>query len=130
MAKINLQDAELARMSITQEQEKEISALYHQIYKEYKKEMSSLPLKGEGTISQSLRKTYLNKLTKQLKEAYQELDSKLESQIKSGMEKTAQATVDGVREWTQKAGLTVEGIYSYVPKDVVSMLSTGKIYGD
>lgn len=130
MAKINLQDAELARMSITQEQEKEISALYHQIYKEYKKEMDSLPLKGKGTTSQSLRKAYLNKLTKQLKEAYEELDSKLESQIKSGMEKTAQATVDGVKKWTQKAGLTVEGVYSYVPKDVVSMLSTGKLYGE
>nr|DAG77244.1 MAG TPA: minor capsid protein [Caudoviricetes sp.] len=117
-------------MSITQEQEKEISALYHQIYKEYKKEMNSLPLKGKGTTSQSLRKAYLNKLTKQLKEAYEELDSKLESQIKSGMEKTAQATVDGVKEWTQKAGLTVEGVYSYVPKDVVSMLSTGKLYGE
>lgn len=129
MTKINLQDAELARLSITQDQEKEISKLYHQVYKDYKKKMDSLPLKGEGTVSQSLRRTYLNKLTKQLKEAYQELDTKLASQIQGEMDRASQAVVEGVSEWANKVGLKVEGAYSYVPKDIVSILSSGKLYG-
>lgn len=129
MAKINLQDAEQARLTITKEQEVEISKLYRQVYLDLKKQMDSLPLKGEGTVSQSLRRTYLNKLTKQLKEAYQELDTKLASQIQGEMNRASQAVVEGVSEWTNKVGLKVEGTYSYVPKDIVSILSSGKLYG-
>ena len=69
MGSISLQDGEKARLTITKEQENEISKLYHQVYLKYKKQMNALPLQGEGTVSQSLKKTYLNKLTKQLKES-------------------------------------------------------------
>ena len=79
MAKINLQDGELARMQITKEQEVEISKLYHQTYLDLKKEMEKLS--HSGTTSESLRKTYLNKLVKQLKEAYKSNREELEKQI-------------------------------------------------
>lgn len=130
MASISLKDGEQARMEITQAQENEISKLYHQVYLDYKKQMAALPLHGEGTVSQSLQKTYLNKLTKQLKAAYQSLGEGLEKQIAKGMGDTAQAVVSSNDQWLKKAGLKVEGAYSYVPQDIVSLLSTGKLYGD
>lgn len=129
MAKISFHDAEQARLSITQDQEKEIADLYKQVYKEYKKQMDSLPLKGEGTVSQSLQKTYLNKLTKQLKEAYQSIGEDLEDMIEKGMMDASGAVVDDMGNWMKKAGLSIKGAYSYVPKDIVSRLSTGKVYG-
>lgn len=128
MAKINLQDGELARMQITKAQEKEISRLYHQVYLNLKKEMNSLP--PEGTTSESLRRSYLKKLTNQLKKAYQSVGGDLEKQIKSGMLDTAQAMVDSNSDWLKKVGLKVEGAYSYVPQDIVSLLSSGKLYGE
>lgn len=129
MASINLQDGEQARLTITKEQEVEISKLYRQVYLDLKKQMESLPLQGEGTTSQSLKKTYLNKLIKELKAAYQSLGEGLEKQIQKGMQETAEAVVKSNSDWLSKAGLKIEGAYSYVPKDIVALLSTGKLYG-
>lgn len=128
MAKINLQDGELARMQITKEQEVEISKLYRQTYLGLKKQMETLS--HSGTTSESLQKTYLNKLVKQLKEAYKSNGEGLEKQIQKGMLDTAQAVVDNNSDWLKKAGLKIEGAYSYVPQDIVSLLSTGKLYGE
>ena len=129
MGSISLQDGEKARLTITKEQENEISKLYHQVYLKYKKQMNALPLQGEGTVSQSLKNTYLNKLTKQLKAAYQSLGEGLEKQIVKGMESTASAVVQSNADWLSKVGLKIEGAYSHVPKYIVSLLSTGKLYG-
>lgn len=128
MAKISFYKAEQARLEITKEQEERIANLYNQVYKDYKKQMDSLPLKGEGTASQSLQRTYLNKLTKQLKEAYQSISWDLESQIEKGMLDAAGAVVKDNDTWLKRAGISIEGAYSYVPKDIVYRLSTGKIY--
>lgn len=130
MAKISFHKAEQTRLKITKEQEAEIANLYKQVYKDYKKQMEALPLKGEGTVSQSIQKTYLNKLTKQLKEAYQSISWDLESQIEKGMLDAAGAVVKDNDTWLKKAGISIEGAYSYVPKDIVYKLSTGKVYGE
>ena len=129
MASINLQDGEQARLTITKEQEVEISKLYRQVYLDLKKQMGSLPLQGEGTASQSLKKTYLNKLVKQLKEEYKAIGEGLEKQIKKNMQDTASTVVQANDDWLKKAGLKIEGAYSFVPKDIVALLSTGKLYG-
>lgn len=128
MASINLKDGEQARMEITQAQENEISKLYRSVYLDLKKQMEGLS--HDGTTSESLRKTYLNKLVKQLKESYKSLGEGLEKQIQKGMQGAAQAVVTDNDKWLKKAGLKVEGSYSYVPKDIVALLATGKIYGD
>lgn len=130
MASINLQDGEQARLTITKEQEIEISKLYRQVYLDLKKQMESLPPQGEGTPSQSLKKTYLNKLVKQLKEEYKAVGEGLEKQIKKGMQDTASTIVQANDDWLRKAGLKIEGAYSFVPKDIVALLSTGKLYGE
>lgn len=129
MAKISFYKAEQARLEITKEQEEKIANLYKQVYKDYKKQMDALPLKGEGTVSQSIQRTYLNKLTKQLKEAYQSVSWDLESQIEKGMLDAAGAVVEDNNTWLKKAGISIQGAYSYVPKDIVYKLSTGKVYG-
>lgn len=130
MAKISFYHAEQTRLEITKEQEEEIANLYKQVYKDYKKQMDALPLKGEGTVSQSIQRTYLNKLTKQLKEAYQSISWNLESQIEKGMLDAAGAVVEDNDTWLKKAGISIKGAYSYVPKDIVYKLSTGKVYGE
>lgn len=130
MASINLQDGEQARLTITKEQEVEISKLYRQVYLDLKKQMEALPPQGEGTTSQSLKKTYLNKLVKQLKEEYKAVGEGLEKQIKKGMQDTASTVVQANDDWLKKAGLKIEGAYSFVPKDIVALLSTGKLYGE
>lgn len=127
MAKINLQDGEIARLQITKAQEAEITNLYRQTYLNLKKQMNSIP--KNGTPSDSMRRSYLKKLTSQLKESYQSMRGDLEKSIKGGMLATSQAVVNANDVWLQKVGITLQGAYSYVPRDIVSLLSTGKIYG-
>lgn len=129
MASINLQDGEQARLTITKEQEAEISKLYHKVYLNLKKQMDALPLQGEGTTSQSLKKTYLNKLIKQLKAEYKSLGEGLEKQIKKGMKDVSSSVVQANDDWLQKVGIKIEGAYSFVPSDIVALVSTGKLYG-
>lgn len=129
MPKLNLQDGEQARLTITREQEVEISKLYHEVYLKLKKQMDALPLQGEGTASQSLRKTYLNKLIKQLKAEYKSLGEGLEKQIKKGMKDTSSSVVQANNDWLQKVGIKIEGAYSFVPSNIVALVSTGKLYG-
>lgn len=125
MAHINLRDAEQARREITREQEREILKLYNQIYKNLRDELKSLP---QGSVSGSLRRSYLNKLTKQIKRSYDELSKKLLGIVESGMESASQAVVNGNNDWLKSIGLNVEGAYSRVPHDIVSLLSSGKLY--
>ena len=60
MGYISLRDGEKARLNITKAQEDEISKLYRQVYLDLKKKMDKLS--HSGTTSESLRKTYLNKM--------------------------------------------------------------------
>lgn len=129
MTSINLQDGEQARLTITKEQEVGISKLYHKVYLNLKKQMDALPLQGKGTISQSLKKTYLNKLIKQLKAEYKSMGEGLEKQIKKGMKDTSSSVVQANNDWLQKVGIKIEGAYSFVPSDIVALVSTGKLYG-
>ena len=128
MGYISLRDGEKARLNITKAQEDEISKLYHQVYLDLKKKMDKLS--HSGTTSESLRKTYLNKMVKELKAAYKSLGVGLEKSIEKGIGDTATAVVQNNADWLKKAGLTIEGAYSYVPKDIVSMLVTGQLYGE
>lgn len=127
MSHISLRDAEQARMEITREQEKEIHKLYHSVYLELSRELESLPKKG---VSNSLRRSYLKNLTKQLNDSYQMVGKNLSKLIEGGMESVSQYVVEDNQKWLEKVGLTVAGAYSRVPHDIVSMLSSGKLYGE
>lgn len=128
MSQISLRDGEQARLEITKEQENRISQLYRRVYLDLKKQVQKIP--KDGTTSDAIRKSYLNKLIKQLKEAYASLGEGLEKQIQKGIQDTAQAVVDsGNSQMGKIMGLNLKGAYSYVPKDIVSLLSTGKLYG-
>lgn len=127
MAEWTLADATQIRASLTKEQENEISMLYRRVYLQVRKQMLSIP--KDGTTSQQIQRQYLDRLHKQLDEAYKSLGVGLEKQIEKGAKKAAQGVVDDSTEFFSKAGLTIEGAYSFVPKDIVNALVTGQVYG-
>lgn len=127
MAEWTLADATQIRANLTKEQEDEISMLYRKVYLQVRKQMLAIP--KDGTTSQQIQKQYLDKLHKQLDEAYKSLGVGLEKQIQKEAKKAAQGVVDDSTEFFSKAGLTIEGAYSFVPKDVINALVTGQVYG-
>lgn len=127
MAEWTLADATQIRANLTKEQEDEISMLYRKVYLQVRKQMLAIP--KDGTTSQQIQRQYLDKLHKQLDEAYKSLGVGLEKQIQKEAKKAAQGVVDDSTEFFSKAGLTIEGAYSFVPKDVINALVTGQVYG-
>lgn len=127
MAEWTLADATQIRASLTKEQENEISMLYRRVYLQVRKQMLSIP--KDGTTSQQIQRQYLDRLHKQLDEAYKSLGVGLEKQIEKEAKKAAQGVVDDSTDFFSKVGLTVEGAYSFVPKDIVNALVTGQVYG-
>lgn len=126
MGSISLRDGEKARQEITKRQQKEILRLYNRVYKDLKKKLDSLPSEGS---TNSLRRAQLDRLTKELKKAYEELGVKLRGQIESDIQGVSEAVVEDIRKWLQSAGISAEGAYAYVPTDIVELLSSGKLYG-
>lgn len=127
MAEWTLADATQIRASLTKEQENEISMLYRRVYLQVRKQMLSIP--KDGTTSQQIQRQYLDRLHKQLDEAYKSLGVGLEKQIEKEAKKAAQGVVDDSTDFFSKAGLTIEGAHSFVPKDIVNALVTGQVYG-
>ena len=126
MAEWRLTDAEEARRSITSAQEKEIAKLYRRVYQGIRKQIQAIP--KNGNISSRMRKQYLEKLQSQLDEAYKELRNDVKKTVEDNIEKAAQAVADSTGKFLKDVGLTIEGAYSFVPKDIVTMLSTGQLY--
>lgn len=126
MAEWTLSDATQIRQNLTKEQEDEISRLYRRVYLRLRKETAKIP--KEGTVSDKLRKQYLDKLQKELYAAYRSLGEGLQQQIKDTATKAAQGVVDDAAAWMSKAGLIIEGAYSRVPTDIVNALVTGQVY--
>lgn len=127
MAGISLRDAEAARLQITREQAAEVQGLYRSVYREYRKQLKSLTSGGATT---SLRKAQLKKLTEELKTAYESLGRQLEGNITSAVTQTSQAVVQANNSWMSDIGLNITGAYAHVPQDIVTLLSSGKLYSD
>lgn len=126
MPEWKLADAENIRKSLTKEQQDEISKLYHDVYLRTRKKVKAIP--NNGTVSQQLQKQYLSKLQKELDAAYKSLGVGLEKEIKKRAEKTANAVVEEFNKQFSKAGLSIEGSYSHVARDVVESIATGQVY--
>lgn len=127
MAEWKLSDAERIRAELTKAQEDEISMLYRKVYLDVRKQMLAIP--KDGTVSQQIERQYLDKLHKQLDEAYKSLGIGLEKQLKKDAKKAAESTMQESKKLVKKAGFKFEGLNSKVPKDVVNFLVTGKLYG-
>lgn len=127
MAEWTLADATQIRANLTKDQEDEISMLYRKVYLQVRKQMLAIP--KDGTTSQQIQKQYLDKLHKQLDEAYKSLGIGLEKQIQKEAKKAAQGVVESSKKMTNKLGFKIEGAYSFVPKDVINSLVTGHVYG-
>lgn len=126
MSTIRFYDAEKAIKEISVTQQKSIRRMYENLAKDIDKEIASLSTKSN--VSSILRTQYLNELKGQLKSESNKISKEIESSIKNAMEQTSQVLVDENNRFLKSIGLDIKGSYSYVPKDIVERISTGKIY--
>ena len=124
MAKLNLNTAQQARVSLTQKQQKHIAQIYKNAALSVGRKARSLP----NTPSSPLYKSELNKLKKELKTQLTAAEQALKGEIYDNMKSAAQAVVDDNQKFLEKVGLTIEGAYSKVPTEIVKTVATGQLY--
>ena len=105
--------------------QKKIVKLYKDVAKSIEKDMQNIP--EYGTVSESIRKNYLDDYVKKLNKEIQGLQAKISDATIEGMYGASDAVVTSNNDFMGKAGLTIEGAFSYVPTQVIECLVSGKV---
>lgn len=120
------QYAEGRRVKITNTQRKQIRKMYRQVAKEIS--IKAKQLKGRENISSALRQAYLDDLLVQIEGNIEVLNSELENTIRDNMLKTSAAVVENNARCLKRMSIGLAYAYSYVPRDIIEEIATGKIY--
>lgn len=124
MAKLNLNTAEQARVQLTQKQQKHIEQIYKGVAKDIDEKIKKLP----NVSSAHLQKTYLENLKKQVIDELDKASGDLQGMIEGNMKSVAESVLDSTLDFTKKVGLSVEGLYSHVPDEIVKSVASGQLY--
>ena len=98
--------------------------MYKRVMKRIEKEAKNLP----NTTSGAIRRSYLKNLQKQINSELTSLGKDLESTIVANMLAMAGSVSSESASFLGALGLSVEGMFSRVPKDVVESVITGQVY--
>lgn len=124
MPEIDLADA--VKVTQTKQLQKQIQAMYKRVAKNLAKEAEKLS--KDGTISDTMKRNYLNQYIISLNKEIDEIELKLNGAIQNSMNTTAKAVVNANIEFMGRAGLSLKGAFDTVPKDVVEALISGHVY--
>lgn len=125
MAEFSLSDSAEVRRKLSQKQQKEIKALYENLAKKAKKEAERLK---NGTFSDTLQAKELQKLANSLAKEAESIQKTLEDKIKANMEAASNAVISETNKFWGSFGLSLEGAFRRVPKDIIDVLVSGKLY--
>lgn len=127
MYNLRFAKAEQARKAITNQQLKQIREMYQEIADQYSRRIENLS--DKTNISSILRTQYLREYQKQLADELGKVNRRIESNIKSGMTKTAEAVLEEEVRRAKELGFTgITGKYSNIPTDVVETIVSGQLY--
>lgn len=124
MGKLNLKPAEQIRVQLTLKQQKQIEQIYKGVAKDIDQRVKKIP----NVSSAPLQRYYLENLKKQVLDELNKASSGLQDMIEGNMKSVAESVIDSTLDFAQKVGLSVEGLYSHVPDDVVKAVATGQLY--
>lgn len=119
--------AEGIRVTLTNEQAKQIKNIYKDLSNEYKKRIRALSTRSN--ISSQMRSQYLKDFVKDLDDDIKYLNQNLEKTITSNMLRVSKAVVEDSIVLDKAMGF--RGIFTkqfYIPQDVVAIVSSGKLY--
>jgi hypothetical protein len=126
--KLELDRSLQARQSLSERQKKNIAAMYSDLLHIVQDELKGI--KGSITMSDAMRMSYLNTISKQLKIEIEHLGRTLRTDITKGMDEVAKAVVeDNILFAKSLSVFEIQGAFSNVPTDVVARITSGRIYG-
>lgn len=121
---LDLNGAELYRVQLTLQQQKQLEKLYRDVAKEVAQRAEQAP----RVPSDALRAEYLRILQGQLNERLREVQTEMGKTVRDDMEKVTNAVIEDNIEFLKSVGMPIEGAFSWVPDDVIRSVVTGQIY--
>lgn len=112
---------------LTEQTAKRIQRIYKQSAQDIEKKLRNLRMLNP---SDSLKKVYFENLLKDINKSSASFDRLIQTTILGAGENAGSIAVDAGNKMMKLAGLQVRGAYSYIPRQQVLNIASGKLYGD
>lgn len=127
MAVNPFEKAHYQKVKLTEQTAKRIELIYRQSAQDIRKQLRTLRIVNP---SDSLKKVYLDNLLKDITKSQESFNRLVEQTIRQAGEDAGSIAVNAANDAMGKYGLTMRGAYSYVPRQQVGLIASGKLYGD
>lgn len=112
---------------LTEQTSKRIQRIYKQSAQEIEKKLRNLRMVNP---SDSLKKIYFENLLKDINKSSASFDRLIQSTVMNAGEHAGSIAVDAGNRMMRLSGLEIKGAYSYIPRQQVLNIASGKLYGD
>ena len=112
---------------LTEQTAKRIQRIYKQSAQDIEKKLRNLKMLNP---SDGLKKVYFENLLKDINKSSDSFNRLIQSTIIGAGEQAGSIAVDAGNKMMKLAGLEIKGAYSYIPRQQVLNIASGKLYGD
>lgn len=119
--------AHYEKIALTEQTSKRIQLIYKQSAQDIEKKLRDLPMR---VPSDALKKLYLENLLKDINKSSESFNRLIESTIRNSGEQSGLLAIEAGNKAMKSLGLNIKGAYSYIPRQEVLNIASGKLYGD
>lgn len=119
--------AHYEKIALTEQTSKRIQLIYKQAAQDIEKKLRNLPMR---VPSDALKKLYLENLLKDINKSSESFNRLIESTIRNSGEQSGLLAIEAGNKAVKSLGLEIKGAYSYIPRQEVLNIASGKLYGD
>lgn len=119
--------AHYEKIALTEQTSKRIQLIYKQSAQDIEKKLRNLPMR---VPSDALKKLYLENLLKDINKSSESFNRLIESTIRNSGEQSGLLAIEAGNKAVKSLGLDIKGAYSYIPRQEVLNIASGKLYGE
>jgi hypothetical protein len=119
--------AHYEKIALTEQTSKRIQLIYKQSAQDIEKKLRNLPMR---VPSDTLKKLYLENLLKDINKSSESFNRLIESTIRNSGEQSGLLAIEAGNKAAKSLGLDIKGAYSYIPRQEVLNIASGKLYGN
>ena len=127
MAVSPFERAHYQKVKLTEQTAKRIELIYRQSAQDIRRQLRNFRIVNP---SDSLKKVYLENLLKDITKSQESFNRLVEQTIRKAGEDAGNLAVNAANDAMGRYGLKMRGAYSYIPRQQVGLIASGKLYGD
>lgn len=119
--------AHYEKIALTEQTSKRIQLIYKQSAQDIENKLRNLPMR---VPSDALKKLYLENLLKDINKSSESFNRLIESTIRNSGEQSGLLAIEAGNKAVKSLGLDIKGAYSYIPRQEMLNIASGKLYGE